>query len=225
MQNDLQAGENEVDGDSGPRLRVTPNRLASEHIDGAWWPRSTQLPAELPALLSSLSDGLGQVVGVGYRRDGWTDAPPQVDIAGHPVQLLGFTSDEPASVIVIGHDGHHLTLRVVAPETTDQAAREALAAIPERANDGTAGRRATAVARSVADVAQKLASHEGRDDDRRTAEILRWCEDAAEQFEAARIQSFVPILVEHIVHNRMFRTRAAKPSPSDTDSGGPRAGD
>jgi hypothetical protein len=225
MQNDLQDSENEVDGESGPRLRVTPNRLASEHIDGSWWPRSTQLPAELPALLSSLSDRLGQVVGVGYRRDGWTDAPPQVDIAGHPVQLMGFTSDEPASVIVIGHDGHHLTLRVIAPETSDEAAREALAAIPERANDGTASRRATAAARSVADVAQKLASHKGRDDDQRAAEIMRWCEEAAEQFEAARIQSFVPILVEHIVHNRMFQTRAAKPSPSDTDAGGPRAGD
>jgi hypothetical protein len=50
---------------------------------------------------------------------------------------------------------------------------------------------------------------------------LRWCEDAAEQFEAARIQSFVPILVEHIVHNRIFQTRSAKPSPPDTDSVSP----
>jgi Family of unknown function (DUF5994) len=162
---------------------------------------------------------------VGYRRDGWTDTPPQVDIAGHPVQLLGFTSDEPTSVIVIGHDGHHLTLRVIAPDTSDQAAREALAAIPERANDGTAGRKGTAAARSVADVAERLARHEGRADDQRTAEIMRWCEEAAQQFESARIQSFVPILVEHIVHNRMSQTRAAKPSPSDNDSGGPRASD
>jgi len=183
------------------------------------------LPAELPALLSSLSDRLGQVVGVGYRRDGWIDTPPQVDIAGHPVQLLGFTSDEPASVIVIGHDGHHLTLRVIAPDINDQAARAALAAIPERGNDGTAGRTRSAAARSVADVAERLASHEGRDDAQRAAEIMRWCEEAAEQFEAARIQSFVPILVEHIVHNRMFQTRAAKPPTSDNDSGGPQAGD
>jgi hypothetical protein len=224
MQNDLRVSEREVDAESRPRLRVTPNRLPSEHIDGAWWPRSTQLPAELPALLSLLSDRLGQVVGVGYRRDGWMDTPPQVDIAGHAVQLLGFTSDEPASVIVIGHDGHHLTLRVIAPESSDQAAREALAAIPERAN-GTAGRKGTAAARSVADVAERLARHEGRDDDQRAAEIMRWCEEAAEQFEAAPIQSFVPILVEHIVHNRMFQTRAATPSPPENDSGGPQAGD
>lgn len=59
----------------------------------------------------------------------------------------------------------------------------------------------------------------------RAVEIMRWCEQATEQFVAARIRSFVPILVEHIVHDRMFQTRAAKPSPSDSDSGGPRAGD
>ena len=77
----------------------------------------------------------------------------------------------------------------------------------------------------MADVARKLALHDGRNDAERDAEILRWCEDAASQFDDARIQSFVPILVEHIVNNRMFQTRSAKPSPSDTDSGGPRAGD
>lgn len=225
MQNDLQASENEVDGESGPRLRVTPNRIPSEHIDGAWWPRSTQLAAELPALLSSLSERVGQVVCVGYRCDGWTDTPPRIDIAGHPVQLLGFTSNEPAGVIVIGHDGHHLTLRVIAPETSDQAARQALAAIPQRADDGSAGRKGTAGARSVADVAQRLARHEGRDDDQRAAEIMRWCEEAAQQFEAARIQSFVPILVEHIVHNRMLQTRAANPSLSDNDASGLRGGE
>jgi hypothetical protein len=225
MQTDPAVSEREVDGESGARLQVTPNRLPSEHIDGAWWPRSTELPAELPTLLSLLSDRLGQVVGVGYRRDGWTDAPSQIDIAGHPVQLMGFTSDEPDSVIVIGQDGHHLTLRVIAPETSDQAAGEALAAIPEPANDSSPGRKGTAAARSVADVAERLARHEGSDDDQRAAEIMGWCEEAAQQFEAARIQSFVPILVEHIVHNRMCQTRATKPSPPDNGSGGAQAGD
>ncbi len=224
MQNDLRVGEREVDAQSPARVRITPNRLASEHIDGVWWPRSTQLAAELPALLLSLSDRLGQVVGVGYRRDGWTDTPPHIEIADHPVQLMGFTSDEPASVIVIGHDGHHLTLRVIAPETTEQAAREALAAIPERPNEGTAGHRGTAAARSVADVADRLARHEGRGDDHRAAEIMRWCEEAAEQFDSARIQSFVPILVEHIVHNRMYQTRVSTPS-SESEPGETSASD
>lgn len=219
MQDDVRDRECETDGDRGTRLKVTPNRLPSEHIDGAWWPRSTQLTAELPALLSSLSDRLGQVVGVGFRRDGWTDVPPRVDVDGHPIQLLGFTSDEQASVIVIGQDGHHLTLRVVAPATDDQAAREALAAIPERADHDTTVRPTSAAARTVADVAARLAAHEGCNDDQRSADILRWCEEAAEQFESAPIQSFVPILVEHIVHNRMFQTRPPKPTSLHADAG------
>ena len=45
----------------------------------------------------------------------------------------------------------------------------------------------------MADVARKLALHDGRNDAERDAEILRWCEGAASQFDDARIQSFVPI--------------------------------
>jgi hypothetical protein len=59
----------------------------------------------------------------------------------------------------------------------------------------------------VADVARTLALHEGRNDAERDAEILRWCEDPAAQFDDARIQTFVPILVEHIVNNRIHRDR------------------
>ena len=75
--------------------------------------------------------------------------------------------------------------------------------------------------RSLAEVADKLARHEGRHDDQRSAEIMRWCEQAAEQFVDAPVQTFVPILVEHIVRNRMIESRAATMAPSITDSGAP----
>jgi len=216
----VQASDRTVDNQSEPRLRIT-NRLPSEHIDGAWWPRSTDLAAELPTLLPMLSDRLGQIIAVGYRRNGWAEAPPEVDIAGHRVELRGFDSAEPPGVVVIGHDGRHLTLRVIPPATSEPAARQALEAIPERS--GGAGEYKTSpLARSVTDVAERLARHEGWNDNDRTAEILRWCEEAAQQFEAAPIQSFVPILVEHIVHNRMLQSRgAATSSASDTGEGGP----
>ncbi|MDR3662101.1 MAG: DUF5994 family protein, partial [Mycobacterium sp.] len=35
-------------------------------LDGAWWPRSTQLATELPGLITGLSDRLGQIDLVGY---------------------------------------------------------------------------------------------------------------------------------------------------------------
>lgn len=59
------------------------------------------------------------------------------------------------------------------------------------------------VARAVTEVAAQLARHEGRADPDRTAEIARWCAEAAQQFVAAPVQTFVPILVHHIVRNRM----------------------
>jgi Family of unknown function (DUF5994) len=221
MKNDLQPGELAVDDQSGPRLRVT-NRLPSEHIDGAWWPRSTDLPGELPTLLSALSDRLGRIVVVGYRRDGWPSAPTEVDIAGDTVELLGFDSAEPASVVVIGHDGRHLTLRVIPPGTGEPVARQALDAIPERSGDDARRRQGSAVARSVTDVADGLARHEGRGDDHRSAEILRWCEQAADQFVAARIQTFVPILVE-LQTRPAVQTRAGGPDPGRRSRPGRRA--
>jgi hypothetical protein len=58
-------------------------------------------------------------------------------------------------------------------------------------------------------VAAQLARHEGRGDPQRTAEIVRWCQEAAQQFVHAPIQAFVPILVHHIVRNRMVGTHPA----------------
>ncbi|MBJ7337890.1 DUF5994 family protein [Mycolicibacterium sp.] len=189
------------------RVKVTSGRLPSEHVDGAWWPRSNQLSAELPVLLSALSERLGTVVAVGYPRDGWRDVPPHVDIDGREVQLLCLTGGDRTTVILIGQDGHHLTLRVIAPETGSGAAQAVLAQIPDRPDgDAVEDGRAT-LPRSLGDVAEKLAQHEGRHDDKRAADIMRWCVEAASEFEDAPIQSFVPILVEHVVHDRMAETR------------------
>jgi hypothetical protein len=212
------AREHQTDTTVGPRVHVTPNRLPSAHVDGAWWPQSRQLATELPALLKSLNERLDQVVGVGYRRDDWTDTPAQLTIDDYTVELLGFDSAEAASVILIGRDGHHLTLRVIAPETDEQDARHTLAAVPDDPDGTAAPRTALAASRPTADVAQRLTDHEGLDDAERTAQIQRWCDEAAAQFDTARIQSFVPILVEHIVYNRMFQTRpAGRSRPADYD--------
>lgn len=193
------------------RLQLKAYRSASEHIDGAWWPRSASLADELPELVASLSDRLGRIVMVGYRRNGWHETPALVEIAGQTVELLGFTSDEPSSVMLFGEDGRHLTLHVIRPETGEEAARQALQQAAIAAPDaGPAGR--STVAKSLADVADKLDRHEGLGDEQRTAQIKEWCEQAARQFADAPVQAFVPVLVEHIVRNRMMESRRATAS-------------
>jgi len=195
------------------RLQLKPFRSAAEHIDGAWWPRSRHLVDELPGLVATVSERLGPVVMIGYRRNGWDETPALVEIAGHTVELLGFTSDEPASVILIGEDGRHITLHVIRPDTSQQVARQALDEARGTADASSAPVSVPAVAKSVADVAEKLARHEGRGDPERTAQIMRWCEEAARQFVDAPVQAFVPILVEHIVRNRMMESRVESASP------------
>ncbi|MGB8390221.1 DUF5994 family protein [Mycobacterium sp.] len=187
------------------RLQLKPYRSASEHIDGAWWPRSMNLVDELPDLVTSLSDRLGRVVMVGYRRNGWHETPPLAEIAGDTIELLGFTSEEPASIILIGEDGRHITLHVVRPDAAEEIARQALeeARVPADATPASQ----SMVTRSLTDVADKLAKHEGLGDDQRTTQIKRWTEEAAQQFVDAPVQTFVPILVEHIVRNRMMESR------------------
>ncbi len=190
------------------RLQLKPFRTAAEHIDGAWWPRSTQLVDELPGLVTSVSDRLGQVVMIGYRRNGWAPTPQLAEIGGHTIELLGFASDEPASVILIGEDGHHITLHVIRPDASEEVARQVLREARGSAEAGITPASPSAVARSVTDVAEKLARHEGRGDAQRTAQIKRWCEEAAQQFVDAPVQAFVPILVEHIVRNRMMESQS-----------------
>lgn len=201
-----------ADRDGGEsRLQLRPNAPASTRLDGAWWPRSTQLAVELPGLVGALSDRLGEVALVGYHRNAWTQTPPEMQIADAAVQLQGFTSDQPASVILIGRDGHRVTLLVIAPDASEAVAREQFDA--EATDDGdtdSANNQAERVAaRSVDEVAAQLARHEGRADTRRTAEIAQWWREADQQFVNAPIQAFVPILVHHIVRSRMGATHLA----------------
>jgi hypothetical protein len=53
------------------RLRLRPKALTTGYVDGAWWPRSRDLAAELPALLAVLTVRLG-----GF----WSRPPHTVDV-------------------------------------------------------------------------------------------------------------------------------------------------
>ncbi len=191
---------------SEPRLALRPDPPISADLDGAWWPRSTDLAAELPDLIAKLSYRLGQVTLVGYHLNAWTETPPQVEIAGHTVEFVGVTSDEPSSVILVGKH-HHIALLVIAPDASEQVARQELDAASRRADGDIAVNRQV-----VTELAAQLARHEGNSDPHRLDEITRWCEEAAQQFVNAPVQVFVPILIENIVRSRMDASRAATTS-------------
>jgi hypothetical protein len=90
---------------------------------------------------------------------------------------------------VSGEDGHHLSLQVIRADTSEVVARQALEQARVPADVTPAGR--SAVAKSVEDVANELARHEGLGDEQRTAQMKRWCEEATQQFVNAPLQTFV----------------------------------
>ncbi|MCD2185761.1 DUF5994 family protein [Actinomycetospora soli] len=114
------------------RTRLKPPGPATGFVDGAWWPRSEDLAAELPPLLEDVHDR-GDVARVAYHLDDWTAAPRR--LAPGRVRLEGFRTTAPHSVTLVGPAGLRLVLLVIpssTPEGTAEAAMTAAAAPDDR---------------------------------------------------------------------------------------------
>ena len=116
------------------RLCLKPESATTGFVDGAWWPASRDLAAEMPALLAALGDQVvGPVERVSYNIDAWNAVPRKVRVDGHVVRMGGFRSQSAATLKVLG-ERRTLTLLVVPPETDEEAAHRILAAASEDGN-------------------------------------------------------------------------------------------
>ncbi len=114
--------------DAPPRLRLKPDtKTATGQVDGGWWPRSTDLAAELPELLSGLAPLIGRVERVGYHLADWGPTPRRIHFDGALVRLGGYNW-QPAATVDVLTDRRTLTLLVVPPDTPPPAAQNALTA-------------------------------------------------------------------------------------------------
>ncbi len=187
------------------RVQLKPDVPAEVDVDGAWWPRSLNLSLELPVLLASLSPRLGHAVLVSFDEQAWDDSPQHLRIDEQAVLLEGADSKTSDRVTVVGADGDRLILLVVPPDTAAPAAMQSLAKAASPTSHASSAAEDEA-SHMLDEVAGRLARHEGAKDPGRTAQISRWVRETAESFDDAPIQSFVPILVEHIVRIRMAAT-------------------
>ncbi|MFL6122246.1 DUF5994 family protein, partial [Actinophytocola sp.] len=64
------------------RLRLKPKAAATGYVDGAWWPRSRDLAAELPALVTVLAVRLGRISRVAYALSSWDATPRRFEVDG-----------------------------------------------------------------------------------------------------------------------------------------------
>lgn len=118
------------------RLRLKPRGPVTGRVDGAWWPASTDLAAELPALLVGLGDRLGLVERISYHLGDWAPGESRVQLDRQLVRTGGFHAQQAHTVDVLDRDGR-LTLLVVPSDTAADQAGRALAAGADPADTGS----------------------------------------------------------------------------------------
>lgn len=116
------------------RLRLKPEAPVTGFVDGAWWPRTHDLAAELVALAEVLAIRLGRIERVAYALSTWDTPPRRLVIDGFPVRIEGFTHQDKNIIHVTGTAHGRLSLLVIPPETTGTAARDALTTAAHRGN-------------------------------------------------------------------------------------------
>jgi Family of unknown function (DUF5994) len=105
-----------------PRLRLKAKAPQSGYVDGAWWPHSDDLTAELPDLLAVLSVRLGRIGRVLYNMNDWATAPAKFATGGRTVRLDGYHLQPVNTVEVVGLNRNKIVLLVVSPHADqDQA--------------------------------------------------------------------------------------------------------
>lgn len=109
-----------------PRVRLRGGS-ATGRIDGAWWPRTCELAAELPALMGALAPVLGTLTRVGFHPADWSEADRLRTSAG-PVEMCGSGGSARHTVRVQGSHGSR-TLLVLCPQTGEMRAADILAAV------------------------------------------------------------------------------------------------
>jgi hypothetical protein len=98
-------------------------------IDGAWWPRSYDLHAELPGLLGGLPRAWGHITSVTVKWAAWSAVPGRILVANQVVRLCRpLTASAPHTIVLLAPGRGCWDLLVVPPDTTEEAAEPLMAA-------------------------------------------------------------------------------------------------
>ena len=109
------------------RLSLKAGDRPSGYVDGAWWPASLDLIAEIPSLVTQLPAEWGSVDRVSYDPAAWLPAPRWLAAAGRRVRLDSFRGRRPTDAIhVVGAGRRALTLLVIPPSTDSRQAAATL---------------------------------------------------------------------------------------------------
>ncbi|MGW7546179.1 DUF5994 family protein [Streptomyces sp. NPDC054770] len=122
-----------------PRLVLAPADTAPALIDGAWWPRSRNLKAELPALIEVLDPLWGRITRVAVNPTFWPVIPRKVPVHGHVVHVGWFEAEQdPHKLLLLSYTVGRWDLLVIPPETAPVTAARLMATATDPARSLTA---------------------------------------------------------------------------------------
>ncbi|MEV6960191.1 DUF5994 family protein [Streptomyces sp. NPDC051207] len=122
------------------RLSLAPAGSAPALLDGAWWPRSRDLGAELPALAAVLDPLWGRITRITVQPTQWPPVPRKVSVAGHVVKVGWFLAEQdPHELLLLSYRTGRWNLLVVPPGTLPATAARLMAAAsdPQRTATGS----------------------------------------------------------------------------------------
>lgn len=126
---------------SGTRLSLKPSSRHPGMVNGAWWPRSRNLTAELPALIAVLDQAWGQINRVTVNVHMWADIPRKVRTGSHVVRVGWFDAEQdPNDLCLLSYHSApgRWDLLVVPPETDPGRAGHLMAEASRVGNNETA---------------------------------------------------------------------------------------
>jgi Family of unknown function (DUF5994) len=110
-------------------------------VNGAWWPRSRDLAAELPPLIAALDAAWGRIHRVTVNVHLWPEIPRRLVTGSHTVRVGWFDAEQdPHDLCVVSHSTapYRWDLVVVPPETDPERAARLMASAADVRNKQTA---------------------------------------------------------------------------------------
>ena len=95
-------------------------------LNGAWWPKSRDIGAQLRGLVTALAAHIGPISRVGLDVDTWDGVPEQLFVDGRIVHV-DWSPVGDDTVLITHGDQDHFALLVVPPRATQAEAQRAMA--------------------------------------------------------------------------------------------------